>query len=98
MTEAEAGGKWEMGFIPRCCCQIDIFHFRLKTTKTARLFVLTAAGIPALSITVDVTHFPLCPLPPLSFFTRCLPLTLNMAAAMQAGCVISSRPAHLNFI
>lgn len=28
-------------------CQIDIFHFRLKTTKTARLFVLTAAGIPA---------------------------------------------------
>lgn len=49
-----------MGFIPRCCCQIDIFHFRLKTTKTARLFVLTAAGIPALSITVDVTHFPLC--------------------------------------
>lgn len=82
-----------MGFIPRCCCQIDIFHFRLKTTKTARLFVLTAAGIPALSITVDVTHFPF---PLLS--TRCLPLTLNMAAAMQAGCVISSRPAHLNFI
>lgn len=72
-----------MGFIPRCCCQIDIFHFRLKTTKTARLFVLTAAGIPALSITVDVTHFPLCrpcSHPP----PGCLPFTLNMAAAMQA--------------
>lgn len=46
-TLHEWGGENDLVSSPVVGCQIDIFHFRLKTTKTARLFVLTAAGIPA---------------------------------------------------